>query len=128
MKIDKIKKYLLGNPYGAWNFLQYYDNASKRIPDYQTKIHQVLVSDSCFIFSLTFDTHGDCNYRLFNIEYDLEVLLFSASSKVLLFSASSKTFLDISINGSSTRSVSTEDYNLTVKDDNLFKYIGDVII
>ena len=119
MKIDKIKKYLLGNPYGAWNFLQYYDNASKRIPDYQTKIHQVLVSNNCFIFSLTFDTHGDCNYRLFNIEYDLEVLLFTASSK---------TVLDISINESSTRSVSTEDYNLTVKDDNLFEYIGDVII
>ena len=119
MRIDKIKKYLLGNPYGAWNFLQYYDNASKRIPDYQTKIHQVLVSNNCFIFSLTFDTHGDCNYRLFNIEYDLEVLLFTASSK---------TVLDISINGSSTRSVSTEDYNLTVKDDNFFEYIGDVII
>lgn len=119
MKIDEIKKYLLENPYGAWNFLQYYDNASKRIPDYQTKIHQVLVSDNCFIFSLTFNNYGDCNYRLFNNEYDLEVLLFYASSK---------TVLDISINGSSTRSVSTEDYNLTVKDDNLFKYIGDVII
>ena len=119
MNLEEIKKYLLENPYGAWNFLQYYDNASKRIPDCPTKIHQILVSDSCFIFSLTFDTHGDCNYRLFNTEYDLEVLMFNAASK---------TVLDISINGSSTRSVSTEDYNLTVKDDNLFKYIGDVII
>lgn len=118
MKIDEIKKYLLENPYGAWNFLQYYDNASKRIPDCPTKIHQVLVSDSCFIFSLTFDTHGDCNYRLFNNEYDLEVLLFSASSK---------TVLDISINGSSTRSVSTDDYNI-VNENNLFDYLGDVII
>ena len=119
MKTDEIKKYLLENPYGAWNFLQYYNEIKIKVLDCPTKIHQVLVSDSCFIFSLTFDTHGDCNYRLFNIEYDLEVLLFTASSK---------TFLDISINGSSTRSVSTEDYNLTVKDDNLFEYIGDVII
>lgn len=118
MKLDEIKTYLLGNPYGAWNFLQYYDNASKRIPDYQTKIHQILVSDSCFIFSLTFDTHGDCNYRLFNTEYDLEVLMFNAASK---------TVLDISINGSSTRSISADDYTI-VTENNLFDYLGDVII
>lgn len=118
MKIDEIKKYLLENPYGAWNFIQYYNEIKIKVTDCPTRIHQVLVSNDSFIFSLTFDKFGDCNYRLFNTEYDLEVLMFNAASK---------TVLDISINGSSTRSISADDYTI-VTENNLFDYLGDVII
>ena len=83
MDLEKVLQDLLNDPHAVWNYVTFLDNAvnnKKVIGSHPSDrvVHQIIVQSELFVFSLTFDSTGDCNYRLFLSECDYEAVLYYA--------------------------------------------------
>lgn len=81
MDLEKVIQDLLNDPHAVWNYVTFLDNAvnNKKVIGSQPSdriVHQIIVQSELFVFSLTFDSTGDCNYRLFLSECDYEAVLY----------------------------------------------------
>lgn len=81
MDLEKVLQDLLNDPHAVWNYVTFLDIAMSRkkvIGSHPSDriVHQIIVQSELFVFSLTFDSTGDCNYRLFLSECDYEAVLY----------------------------------------------------